>query len=1033
MNHKKYILTLVAATIGLIFAPVRAVQGASGPSLRGEIDPPPADSEVATPGKGGKTVPASDWDWLGDGTKTEEAAPVAKSGVAVKAATSKTTPKAVLAKPSHTPVAAKEALIPGAAPTAPPTSTGSGAPRPGLENPGPSTRSTATTNLNAPAAPALRQVLLNFSKEQETRIPYAAQPNAAQPNAAQPTSSQPTNATLPEEKKSSLPGDHKPLSPSGNYLGKQAFENESTSSEAEVGSVRQAKQESEEKEKVVSPESVSQSHSVKQDLRAGIGDDDVAPTKPVSNAHSVKRESESEDEITAAKPLPKAPPVGQAKRETEDDGEGMAPNSVSRVSPPARQSAQGSGADDEVVISKPVATAPPLKQSKADSEGEDEVSATAPVNAAPPVGHAKQESEGEFVGSKPASKAQPLRQSKEESEGEDEVVTRKPATDVLPVRRARQQSEDEDEARTKTVTKSSPARQARQHLEDEDVSSQRTPKVQPIRQARQDLEDEDVSSQRVPKAQPLRQARQEFEDENTRLPSRRTKAQGKSGVPQEEGKARVHHAETVHNQVEEEKTTRSNASKEALLQPDSEDTFSNSRAAKARASKTASVAVPKKRGADDQFLPSANVTEIRPTDSSRAIRENQAPAATSSGKGVRITEFGSTKKLESTTSMETQNSSHDSRSHRSKLTPSEQAKDSLEEEKRASLERIERVEKGARLKASQAVIEEQVSPPKSSKRALAADSSGDAEERVPSNRRNSHAEGDHKASASEGKAAKAKHNHVDEAIEAEETSEAQARRRQKVVLQELKPQYHEDAERLKALESAEPAPKEPPARVRTEKATANPETKKRSAEGSKEEADAKDYDPMPHLRRAVSYTNAKDYHKALVEVNKALLLNSHLVEARYQGALIYQLQGRTEDAMKRYRDVLRVDPNYTQAHINLGVCYRRLDRLDDAEDEYRKAVELNFYSLQAHYNLANVLIQKNDLEAALKELKACVKIAPDNASVHNNLGVIYEKRAYYEEAEEEFLRALNLSPANQQFEHNLEAVREKLRKNPVKA
>ncbi|HMO20444.1 MAG TPA: tetratricopeptide repeat protein [Candidatus Melainabacteria bacterium] len=182
-------------------------------------------------------------------------------------------------------------------------------------------------------------------------------------------------------------------------------------------------------------------------------------------------------------------------------------------------------------------------------------------------------------------------------------------------------------------------------------------------------------------------------------------------------------------------------------------------------------------------------------------------------------------------------------------------------------------------------------------------------------------------------------------------------------------------------------------------------------------------DPEVYLKRANIFVKHNLYKKALEEVNTSLRLNPSCWDARYLGAFIYQMQGRDDEAIQRYRHLLEVKPDNLKAHINLGTLLRKKGLLDKAEHHYREAIKINFYSLNAHYNLANVLIDKHRLEDALKELKACLKIQPNNAWVHNNLGVLYQKRNYLVEAEEEFLRAITLEPGNQSFEKNLQLLR----------
>ncbi|MBX9691522.1 MAG: tetratricopeptide repeat protein [Cyanobacteria bacterium] len=182
-------------------------------------------------------------------------------------------------------------------------------------------------------------------------------------------------------------------------------------------------------------------------------------------------------------------------------------------------------------------------------------------------------------------------------------------------------------------------------------------------------------------------------------------------------------------------------------------------------------------------------------------------------------------------------------------------------------------------------------------------------------------------------------------------------------------------------------------------------------------------DPQYFLKQAIFHIKAKQYRTALEELNKCISLDSRNHQARYLGAFVYQLQGRDEEAISRYRSYLEIRPDDVQANVNLGALLRKTGEYAESEECLKHAVHVNFYSLEAHYNLSNLFLELGKLEEALKELKICNKFDANNAMVHNNLGVIYMRRNYKDEAEEEFRRALSLDPANRTFEKNLQLVR----------
>ena len=65
-----------------------------------------------------------------------------------------------------------------------------------------------------------------------------------------------------------------------------------------------------------------------------------------------------------------------------------------------------------------------------------------------------------------------------------------------------------------------------------------------------------------------------------------------------------------------------------------------------------------------------------------------------------------------------------------------------------------------------------------------------------------------------------------------------------------------------------------------------------------------------------------------------------------------------------YLKAIEINPNYANAHYNLGNLFFDLRRLKDAEFSYRKAIQLNPKFTAAHYNLGRISIDLGKLKDA---------------------------------------------------------------------
>lgn len=102
-------------------------------------------------------------------------------------------------------------------------------------------------------------------------------------------------------------------------------------------------------------------------------------------------------------------------------------------------------------------------------------------------------------------------------------------------------------------------------------------------------------------------------------------------------------------------------------------------------------------------------------------------------------------------------------------------------------------------------------------------------------------------------------------------------------------------------------------------------------------------------------------------------------------------------ARAAYQRALALDPEMSDAYVNLGRLMHQLGDLAVAATMYRKAIERSDDSV-AHYNLALVLEDRNEPREALAHYHHAVRLDPTFADAHFNLGRLLEKAGKPEEA-----------------------------------
>ena len=99
-------------------------------------------------------------------------------------------------------------------------------------------------------------------------------------------------------------------------------------------------------------------------------------------------------------------------------------------------------------------------------------------------------------------------------------------------------------------------------------------------------------------------------------------------------------------------------------------------------------------------------------------------------------------------------------------------------------------------------------------------------------------------------------------------------------------------------------------------------------------------------------------------ITAAGTLREEAITYRIQG---YEAQRRGDSAaaLSLYQKAAALDPTYPTPHNDAGVIFENQGRLDDAEQAYQQALSLNPNYLEAHANLAMLYERKGEKEKAI--------------------------------------------------------------------
>ncbi len=141
--------------------------------------------------------------------------------------------------------------------------------------------------------------------------------------------------------------------------------------------------------------------------------------------------------------------------------------------------------------------------------------------------------------------------------------------------------------------------------------------------------------------------------------------------------------------------------------------------------------------------------------------------------------------------------------------------------------------------------------------------------------------------------------------------------------------------------------------------------------------------------------------------------------AYYNLGKSYQFLINNDQAILNFKKAIDIEPEFSEAHNNLGVCLMNLGEFKKACSSYEYSIKINPNQFEGFYNLARSLQQLNQDEEAIKNYKQTIINKPDFAPAYNNLGNIFDKIENYEDAIKYYEQATKLNPDYHVAQYNL--------------
>lgn len=171
------------------------------------------------------------------------------------------------------------------------------------------------------------------------------------------------------------------------------------------------------------------------------------------------------------------------------------------------------------------------------------------------------------------------------------------------------------------------------------------------------------------------------------------------------------------------------------------------------------------------------------------------------------------------------------------------------------------------------------------------------------------------------------------------------------------------------------------------------------------------------LGQGIDFYQQKNYARAINAFRRSAALlpfSDNAAKAYdYMGRAYLQLE-KTADAIKVYKDAIRIYPTRDEFQLALGDIYLKEGQTEDALKAFAAAVRLNPDSADSRYSLGQSYLSAGQLDAAREQFANVVRLTPVSAAGYYGLGQTARLAGDYPEAVLQLDKAIRV---NRNFEN----------------
>jgi protein O-mannosyl-transferase len=179
---------------------------------------------------------------------------------------------------------------------------------------------------------------------------------------------------------------------------------------------------------------------------------------------------------------------------------------------------------------------------------------------------------------------------------------------------------------------------------------------------------------------------------------------------------------------------------------------------------------------------------------------------------------------------------------------------------------------------------------------------------------------------------------------------------------------------------------------------------------------------LVHNNLAAAYLAEKKFDSALKEIEITLKLDPLYTDAHINRGHIFSQQKNWQAAKIEFDRGLLLGSPKAEAFFNAGLVRTYLNLTEESISFFKEAIKIKQHKAKYHFELGNAYRSLNRLDEALAEYRLTLSTEPGHFQAQNNIGVLFWRLKQYDLATQAFENALTLGADNPEIHNNLASI-----------